>query len=138
LLLLTNAAAAANTTAALLLPLLPLQVTNFFGLASHAPGPAVVGFFMEQSKKYMLKDAYGEDSVAAFAQAVIDGTAPVSYSTACIQAVHALCACLFTCHFSMCACCHLTRVCTWVHLLLLLLLLLLPLLLAWRWLLQPG
>lgn len=38
----------------------------------------VVGFFMDDNKKYKLSEEYNEANLEKFCQGVVDGTAPVS------------------------------------------------------------
>ncbi|KAF5832481.1 thioredoxin-like protein [Dunaliella salina] len=58
-------------------------VTKFFGLAG-APSPSVVGFFMDDNKKYKLSEEYNEANLEKFCQGVVDGTAPQEFKSAAV------------------------------------------------------
>nr|QKY15211.1 protein disulfide isomerase 1 (PDI1) [Polytomella parva] len=58
-------------------------VGGYFGLAGQ-PGPKVVGFEMEANKKFNMPSGsqFSQDSVAAFAMSILEGTAEVEYKSA--------------------------------------------------------
>lgn len=58
-------------------------ITNYFGLKG-AKSPSVVGFWMEKNQKYSFDQDLTLETLTAFAQSLIDGTAQATYKSAAI------------------------------------------------------
>jgi len=55
--------------------LLPVDRCRTAGVL--AAGAQVVGFFMDENKKYKMGEEFNEANLEKFCQGVVDGTAPV-------------------------------------------------------------